>query len=142
MAHFPQTADSSTIYRNFNLCPHCIFQGEQGLLCRLCEGMPMISRSDGKTFHLLLADQPLPYPAERESGLTKRISVCFWYSHIRIPQATLATIVLLPPGDTQSPSFFRLIESVADLLALELKHRPRLGSLYQLDGSSLAELTY
>ena len=52
-------------YRNFNLCPHCVFHGEQSLLCRLCEGIPMISRSDGKTFHLLLADYPARYPAER-----------------------------------------------------------------------------
>ncbi|HEY1482078.1 MAG TPA: hypothetical protein VGF19_05070, partial [Candidatus Acidoferrum sp.] len=51
-------------YRNFNLCPHCVLQGQQAILCRLCEGIPMISRSDGKLFHLLLADHPIPYPAE------------------------------------------------------------------------------
>jgi hypothetical protein len=66
-------------YRNFNLCPHCVFQGEQKLL-RLCERIPMISRPDGQLFHLLLADQPMPYPAETESGPTTQISVCFWYS--------------------------------------------------------------
>ena len=54
-------------HRNFNLCPHCIHHGEPGLLCRLCESMPMISRSDGKTFHVLLADRPLAYPQERQS---------------------------------------------------------------------------
>jgi hypothetical protein len=39
----------------------------------------MISRSDGKTFHLLLADRPLPYPAERGEHPTQTVSVCFWY---------------------------------------------------------------
>ena len=33
-------------YRNFNLCPHCDFRGGQSLLCRLCEGIPMISLKD------------------------------------------------------------------------------------------------
>lgn len=32
--------------------------------CRVCEGVPMSSRSDGKKFHLLPADRPLPYAAE------------------------------------------------------------------------------
>lgn len=55
-------------FRNFNLCPHCQSRGEEGLLCRMCEGVPMISRSDGKHFHLFLADQPVPYPAEKRPG--------------------------------------------------------------------------
>ena len=37
-------------YRNFNVCPHCILHGKQSLLCRRCEGIPMISRSDEKHF--------------------------------------------------------------------------------------------
>jgi hypothetical protein len=60
-------------YRNFNVCPHCILHGKQSLLCRLCEGIPMISRSDGKTFHLLLADHPAQYPAERTPAIQKRL---------------------------------------------------------------------
>jgi hypothetical protein len=38
------------------------------------EGIPMISRSDGKTFHLLLADFPARYPAEKASGNTEKTS--------------------------------------------------------------------
>jgi hypothetical protein len=70
---------SQTEFRNFNVCPHCESNGEEALLSRLSEGIPMISRSDGKTFHLLLADRPLPYPAERGEHPTQTVSVCFWY---------------------------------------------------------------
>jgi hypothetical protein len=60
-------------YRNFNLCPHCVLQGRQAILCRLCEGIPMISRSDGNLFHLLLADRPIPYPAESKSDASEKL---------------------------------------------------------------------
>ncbi len=85
-----------TIYRNFNICPHCSVHGEQTMLRRIREGMPMISRSDGKTFHLLLADRAVPYPAERKSGPSKLVSICFWYSHIAAGQETCTSVVVLP----------------------------------------------
>jgi hypothetical protein len=37
----------------------------------------MISRSDGKTFHLLLAHRHLPYSLKRAAGPTNWISVFF-----------------------------------------------------------------
>ncbi len=80
-AAYPQVPEIA--YRNFNLCPHRAFNGQQALLCRLCEGLPMISRSEGETFHLLLADQPLPYPIEVTAGTTRQVSLRFWYSHVR-----------------------------------------------------------
>ena len=45
----------------------------------MCESMPMISRSDGKTFHVLLADRPLAYPQERQSRAPAGAAACFWY---------------------------------------------------------------
>lgn len=119
-------------YRNFNLCPHCAFNGQQSLLCRLCEGLPMISRSDGETFHLLLADRPLPYPAEVTAGASRQISVCFWYSHVRQAQETLSTVVILSDSRTNHPAVFRRIEKVADLLAEELAREGHLAGCYEL----------
>ena len=119
-------------YRNFNLCPHCAFNGQQSLLCRLCEGLPMISRSDGETFHLLLADRPLPYPIEDTAGTARQISVCFWYSHVRQLQETLSTIVILSDSRTNHRAVFRRIETVADLLAEELVREGRLAGFYEL----------
>lgn len=119
-------------YRNFSLCPHCAFNGQQALLCRLCEGLPMISRSDGETFHLLLADRPLPYPLERTAGLSCKISVCFWYAHVRQPKCTFTTIVILAGSRTNHPGVFRKIEVIADLLAEELTRGGQLAEVYEL----------
>lgn len=118
-------------YRNFNLCPHCAFHGQQALLRRLSEGLPMISRSDGQRFHLLLADRPLPYPLEKSAGPTNKVSVCFWYSHIRRPKCTLSCIVILSGTRTNHPSLYRKIELIADLLAEELIRQGDLAVVYE-----------
>jgi hypothetical protein len=118
-------------YRNFNLCPHCMGLGQQALLGRLCEGMPMISRSDGKHFHLFLADRPLPYPIEKDAGPSSKISVCFWYTHSTQPHSTFSTIVILDACTGNQCSLFRKIEQVADLLADNLTRDGRLVSMYE-----------
>ncbi len=128
-------------HRNFNLCPHCLHHGEQGFLCRLCESMPMISRSDGDTFHLLLADRPLDYPQERQSPASDSVSVCFWYSHVDTGSTTHAVVVILPETRLDQPVIFRVIDSVADLLADKLLHTRHLDSFYRFTGSSLQPLT-
>jgi hypothetical protein len=74
----------------------------------------MISRSDGCSFHWLLADRPLRYPNEC-SSLTRTIR-------------------------NTRPAVFRLIETVADLLAQNLAQRGKLGQFYDLRGDSLFEL--
>lgn len=127
-------------HRNFNLCPHCIQHNQHGFLGRLCESMPMISRSDGDTFHLLLADRPLAYPQERTAAASGGISVCFWYSHMATGSDTHTTVVILPEARLDQRGLFRIIDSVADLLADKLLHANRLASLYQLSGHSLQPL--
>jgi hypothetical protein len=120
-----------TPYRNFNLCPHCIGMGEQALLSRLCEGLPMISRSDGKSFHLFLADQRLPYPIEKDAGPSSKVSVCFWYAHAKQPHSTFSTIVILESPASHQCWLFRKIELVADLLADRLGRDGTLVNLYE-----------
>lgn len=129
-------------HRNFNLCPHCLHHGQQGFLTRLCESMPMISRSDGNTFHLLLADRPLPYPQERNAAASDAISVCFWYSHVDTGSTTHAVVVILPETRLGHPVLFRVIDSVADLLAYILLRTKRLSSFYQFSGDSLQPLAH
>ena len=133
---------SVTEYRNFNLCPHCERRGEGALLSRLSEGMPMISRSDGKNFHLLLADRPLPYPAERVSGPTQMVSVCFWYVHEGEGGATKSTVVIFESSAGPKEKMYRQIEFIADVLADELLRRKELAVFYNLQDNSIFELSY
>ena len=129
-------------YRNFNVCPHCILHGKQSLLGRRCEGMPMISRSDGKTFHLLLADHPAQYPAERDSGDTEKTSVCFWYSHELDSGSTGSTVVILRDPGLHYAGLFRLIETAADILAKQLAARYRPATLCELVNGGLRTMAH
>jgi hypothetical protein len=123
---------STGLLRNFNLCPHCLQQGQPGPLLRLRESMPMISRSDGHSFHLVLADRPLPYPLERSAGPSKRLSLCFWYTPPKQPASNFSTIVILDGLRGNHPLVYRRIETVADLLAEELAAREQLAEVYEL----------
>ena len=107
------------------------------MLRRLREGIPMISRSDGKTFHLLLADRPVPYPAERKAGPSKLVSICFWYAHIAHGNQTSTSIVILPEARHRRGAFYRSVEVVADLLTATLRHTPRLSKIYDFSDGEL-----
>jgi hypothetical protein len=129
-------------YRNFNLCPHCEHLGADLVLWRMRESMPMISRSDGKNFHLVLADRPLPYPSERRGGPARKLSLCFSYLYGSDKNATRISLVLVPAEFANHGRIYREIEFVADLLAEKLLQAPTLAVLYNLDGDSLRELGY
>lgn len=129
-------------FRNFNLCPHCEQQGQDPLLQRLTEGIPMISRSDGKNFHLLLADRPLAYPAERAAGPAQRLSLCFWYSQASGTSVTKSSLVLIPADLKKDPKIFRVIEFIADLLTDKLLQQQAIGAFYDLQGITLREISY
>jgi hypothetical protein len=133
---------SQTEFRNFNFCPHCEWNGEEALLSRLSEGIPMISRSDGRTFHLLLADRPLAYPAERGEDPTRMVSACFWYLYGTDRNATKSTVVLFEGAFGPKSNVFREIEFIADILADELLRRQSLAVFYNIQGNEILELGY
>jgi hypothetical protein len=128
-------------YRNFNVCPHCQSLGQPPFLSRLCESVPMISRSDGSTYHLFLADRPLPYPNERSAGRTQKISAFFWYNHVSRPHAVGSALVTLRSTQTNQPGVFRAIEVVADLLAETLARDGQLKELYDFRDDALLDLS-
>ena len=127
-------------FRNFNLCPHCIQEGKEPLLPRLYEAMPMISRSDGETFHLLLADRPLPFPLESNLEPTGQVSLLFWYRHKQSRSETHSTIVILPDLFAGKARLYRRVEEIADLLCEELILRGELGLMYEITEESLLAL--
>ena len=129
-------------FRNFNVCPHCEWIGEEAVLFRFSEGIPMISRSDGRNFHILLADRPLPYPAELGAGPTQTVSVCFWYAYGEEKTSTKSAVILLESCACRKEKLYRQIEFIADLLADELLRRRELASFYHLQGDSILELSY
>ncbi len=108
----------------------------------MSESMPMISRSDGKNFHLVLADRPLPYPVERHGARSQQLSLCFWYADGRPPSATNSSLVLFPAVSENGHEIYREAEYIADLLAAKLVQEHSLAVLYRLSGNSLRKVNY
>ena len=102
----------------------------------------MISRSDGRNFHLLLADRPLPYPAELGADPAQTVSVCFWYAYGEKKAATKSAVVLIESRAHLKEKLYRQIEFIADVLADELIRRRELAIFYNLQGNSVLELSY
>jgi len=125
------------LWKNFNFCPHCRNHGRRDLVDRLTEWGPVISRSDGKTFHLVLGDRPLSYPAEKSSGNTGMMSAGFWYVHDPSGDSTEVVVVILRNPPRGGVPLLRHLEIVSDRLAEKLSKPKRLASLYEFDGSRL-----
>ena len=127
-------------WMNFNLCPHCKAQGRRPVLERLNENGPMISRSDGHNFHLVLGDRPIEYPAERTSGKSDMLTAGFWYLHEANGGSTETVVVILRKPAKGGVTLWRLLDAVADRLFDKLVEVSLLERAYDFDGQRLHRL--
>lgn len=129
------------LWKNFHICPHCQGKGRSYLIERLSEWGPVISRSDGATFHLVLGDRPIEYPAEKAAGKTEMMSAGFWYVHEANGESTETVVVILRRPPRGGVPLLRHLEIVADKLAEKLRKPGRLPCLYEFDGQQLHKVS-
>jgi hypothetical protein len=141
-------------FRNFGVCPHCQKKGAPFLLERLNDAGPIISRSDGESFHLVLGDKPISFPAEKSSGRTATMTAGFWY--VSEPKArslwagesagtnglTQTVVVILRTPPKRGPALMRHLELLADTLAEKITQLGRLATFYEFDGKQLHRNPY
>ena len=140
---------SNRFFRNFGICPHCEKKGGPFLLERLNNAGPMISRSDGESFHLVLGDRPISFPAEKSSGKTEMMTAGFWYvteqkvdswgtrEYPRPTGSTQTVVVILRKPPRHGVELTRHLETVADRLADKLAKPEELATLYEFYGDQL-----
>ena len=128
-------------WMNFNVCPHCVASGRHALIERLHEWGPVISRSDGRLFHLVLGDKPIEYPQERSAGHSNMKSIGFWYLHEANGGSTETVVVILRRPPLDGISLLRHVEMVADKLFEKLLKSSRLPCLYEFEGQQLHEIS-
>jgi hypothetical protein len=107
------------------------------MLERVTEWGPMISRSDGVNFHLVLGDRPVEYPAGQGAGKSDMVSAGFWYVHEANGGSTETVVVILRRPPFGGVSLLRHLETVADKLYEKLHKSSRLSCLYEFDGQWL-----
>jgi len=122
---------------NFNICPHCLVHGRTCLFESPKEWGPIISRSDGVEFHLIMGDRPIAYPTEKVAGKAEMMSVAFWYVHETNGSSTEAVVVILRRPHRRGVSLLRDLEKVADKLADKLCKEKQLSRLYDFDGRQI-----
>jgi hypothetical protein len=125
---------------NFSICPHCKAKGRLCSLERLNQWGPMISRSGGVNFHLVLGDRPIQYPAERAAGKSEMLSAGFWYVHEGNGGSTETVVVIVRKPPARGVALLRHLETVADKLYEKLSKLSRLPCLYQFDGQYLHQV--
>jgi hypothetical protein len=119
-------------YQDFSVCPHCEANGKNGFLWSGCGLPPLLSRSDGESYHLFLNDRPIRYRIERGQSKGK-IFISFSYIHDRGRDEDSTTGVIFKLGE--QCNFLNLqIKDVTDALSSELSRSCRLESLYDLTG--------
>jgi hypothetical protein len=128
--------------RNFNLCPHCLAHERLVLVEGPNEWGPIVSRSDGVNFHLVLGDRPIAYPTKHATAKTEAMSVGFWYVHEANGESNEVVVVILrrPPRD--GASLLHHLEAVADKLFDKLRDSSRLACLYEFNGDRLREVPH
>ena len=138
---------SRGLFRNFQLCPHCERTGRYPIIERLNEAGPVVSRSDGETFHLVLGDRPISFPAEKSSGRTEMMTAGFWYVKERnkesgeMPASTETVVVILRKPPAAGVPLMKHLERLADQLAEKLVKPEELATLYEFEGNRLQRVS-
>jgi hypothetical protein len=130
--------------KNFSNCPHCVSLGKVKLIRPAVHG-PLVSRSDGRTFHLYLEESGLHRqsshgcPSDVQSE--PQIYALFRYDLDPCSVKSESTLVIIPnAGDDETRTLKRL-EQAADLLAEFLERAKAPGRLYKLTSGRLSPQT-
>jgi hypothetical protein len=125
---------------NFNICPHCVTNKRRALIEWQSEWGPIISRSDGVNFHLILSDRPVTLPWKRSADRTGMIVAGFGYVHEGNGGTTENVTVILRKPPRGGVRLLQQLETVANKLADELWKSSNLRSLYEFDGRGVRQV--
>jgi hypothetical protein len=125
--------------KNFKTCPHCALLGKQKLIRPAIHG-PLLSRSDGRTFHLYLEECGLHRrPSDEESEA--QIYALFRYDLNPVSVKSESTVIMIQEtGDDENRRLAKL-EEAAELLAQLLASAEVPRNLYKLTCGRLSPIT-
>ena len=125
---------SLSVFKNFDICPHCKAKGLPGALWRLKLETPVINRSDGSRFHLSLFSGAENVPTHSGGIAGNRLLGDFRCVHDEFGDSASPSIVVLTnPGDSRE-GVRRQLEEAADQLAQVLQGNVRPSQRYDFDG--------
>jgi hypothetical protein len=124
-------------HKNFSACPHCASKGDAGMIVRTTDLSPLISRSDGATYHLFLRDGPTRRYGQSGGLIAGQMIATFCYAQDNYEvKSELLRILLKNPGGSRD-EVTKSLEDVADRLAVALESGTKLGGLYTFEDGVL-----
>lgn len=129
----PPTQQEPT--KNFVRCPHCTSKGRVFEVQR-APSTPLVSRSDGSSFHLFLLRLHTTMHDQK-----KRVLAFFRYALDKNDITNGPTVVILEDARGSSEDHtLRLVEDVADELAAKLRNGETPAGVYEKSGGKLTAL--
>jgi len=131
---------SFMVEKNFSLCPHCFAKGRQRQIRPATpHRTPLVSRSDGSSFHLFVEDSYVR-PAPQRAGF--EVLALFRYDLDPAEVKAESTLVVIPTQEREHSS--ELLEQAADQLAGMLAGGADLVRVYVFDagGSRLLPIKH
>ncbi len=126
--------------KNFLVCPHCKAHGLQRRIVRETEQTPLVSRSDGRNYHLFLQYGPGRQPSKTGSTTREEYILHFRYALESKGIANDPVVVVLKVSGHMKEALNNSIEEVADKLATHLEEGQRLSPFYIFQNRKLAVL--
>jgi hypothetical protein len=118
--------------QNSKRCPHC-----GATFSRITDEIPIVNRSDAKTFHLVLFSVTYARSDSSASGYGQQIMCHFEYIHNRFGNDNKFVALAVLDARPETPVTRYHIEAAADSLAELIKQGKRLGGAYTFDKGQL-----
>jgi hypothetical protein len=119
--------------RNFATCAHCLLKGKTRDHGPSTRRTPLVSRSDGRTFHLYLEEQ---HPFSVGTETAERSTAALFRYDLDEPQAHAeSTLVMIHVSGLESGNLTDFLERAADGLASVLAAGQMLRRRYELAAS-------
>ena len=125
---------SILLYQNSKTCPHC---GET--FSRITDKIPIVNRSDGKTFHLALFSLTYARSDCSDSRYGRQVICHFEYVHNGVGSDNEFVALALLDASPATPETRHKVEDAADCLAELVKRGNRLERAYTLDKDQLIQ---
>lgn len=135
-----QTTPSEQGAKNFTICGHCLAKGSPGRVPRLTSETPLVSRSDGKTYHLFLLFGPNLQPDSAKRAGEKTYIAHYIYSLDTASLRDEPVSVVIPVHSKSELNLNECAQSIADDLTRDLAAGKPLSRFYVYQDRKLKKL--
>ncbi len=125
------------MYKDFSVCPHCQAKGMPGHVLPATVNTPLVSRSDGTSFHLFLQSGPTPCPAPGGGFISGQVVAHFRYALDPAGITSGPISVIVKHAGASQQILLNQIREAADRLAEILQAGKKLEPGYELDSGKL-----